>query len=287
MKIKTIFTFVLCVSLAMMFLSFESSALKINGFLTENEWKNTQPTVLITDSDAANCGIEKGILSIFCDESTEKIYLGYKVSLTDAVDDKNISYGASFSLDSGNFIKITRNGISSYDSDKYSVEAQITAYSDTVFCVEAVVGVKYGLDSVDTVRVRFIDADGAPSNVYTVEIPTDSAEEAETAQPIISNSASDNEVKTTKIKDTVSATKNPKTTKSKTAVTSDGIYINDAVTTNLDTKLSMQEETTVMTVKQFKMQKGFTYAAVAGLILLSLGICVAVNLARDKEKSKK
>jgi hypothetical protein len=35
------------------------------------------------------------------------------------------------------------------------------------------------------------------------------------------------------------------------------------------------------------MQKGFTYAAVTVLIILALGICVAVNLARDKEKNKK
>lgn len=291
MKFKTIFTFVLCISLLTMFLSFESAALKIDGFLNEKEWKNTQPTVLITDSKAANCEVDKGIVSVFCDESTEKIYLGFKVSLTDTVDDENDSYGVSFSVGSGEFIKVTDNGISSYDKDKFSVEAEITAYSDSAFGVETVIGVKYGLDSVETVRVRFIDADGSPSNVYTVEVPRNIVAESESVQlqqPIHNNRPADNEERTTKS----SATKKPKkskleTTKRKTTALTVENYINSTVATYTDTNPLMQEETTVMTVKQVKMQKGFTYAAVALLLILALGICVAINLARDKEKSEK
>lgn len=278
-----------------MFFTFESAALKIDGFLNENEWKNTQPTVLVTNSDVANCEIDKGIVSIFCDNLTEKIYLGFKVSLTDTVDDENNSYGVSFSVGSDEFVKVTNKGISSYDTDKYSVEAKITAYSDTAFGVEAVIGVKYGLDSVDTVRVRFIDADGSPSNVYSMKILPDSAEKSETVQlqqPVYNNGSTDNEVKTTKYKKAASETKKSKiskseTTKRKTTSSSSEDYVNNVLTTNADANLLAQEETTVMTVKQVKIQKGFTYAAVTVLIILALGICVAVNLARDKEKCKK
>ncbi len=282
-----------------MFLSFESAALKIDGFLNEKEWKNTQPTVLVTDSDAANCEVDKGIVSVFCDESTERIHLGFKVSLTDYFDDKNTYYGVAVSVDSGDFIKITLDGISAYDIDKFSVEAEITAYSDSAFGVEAVIGVKYGLSAIDTVRVRFIDADGSPSNVYTVKVPRDTVAESETVQlqqPIYNNGLADNEInKTTKVKNTASKTSKPKTTKHKTTTTSGKGYDKDDVTTAFavngqgsdQANQLPQEETTVMTVRQVKMQKGFTYAAVAALILLALGICVAVNLARDKEKNKK
>lgn len=43
------------------------------------------------------------------------------------------------------------------------------------------------------------------------------------------------------------------------------------------------EETTILTTRQLKMQKGFSYAAVAALILLALGICVVINLKHDKD----
>ncbi len=269
-------------------LSFESSAIKIDGFLNETEWKNTQPTVLVTDSDEANCAVDKGVVSIFCDDSTEKIHIGFKVSLSDVFDDKNDLYGVAVSVGNGDFIKATKNGISSYDTDKFSVEAKVAAYSDSAFGAEIIIGVKYGVDSVDTVRVRFIDADGLPSTVYTMEIPSDSAEESVTVQPVKDNKPADSDEKTTKL----SATKKPKTTKAKTTkpektASADEAYINDLVTTDADTSPLMQEETTVMTVKQVELQKGFTYAAVASLIILALGICVAVNLARDKENNKK
>ncbi len=294
MKFNIIVAFVLCVNLFMTCLPFEAAAINTDGFLNETEWKNAQPIVLVTKSDAANCDVENGIVYIFCDEPTDRIYIGFKVKLTDYVDESNY-YGASVSVGSVDFIKITQNGISSYDTDKFSVEAKISAYSQTAFSVEAVIGVKYGLSAVDTVKVRFIDAEGVPSNVYTVKLPYNTVTESETAQsqqPITDSGLSDeNFDNTTKVKTTAPKTTKPKTTKRKTSETYDKDNLTKAPTVNKEVSSQAnqlpQEETTVLTVRQVKMQKGFTYAAVTALILLALGICVAVNLAHDKDKKKK
>ena len=47
------------------------------------------------------------------------------------------------------------------------------------------------------------------------------------------------------------------------------------------------EETTVLTVSEVKLYKNINYTVVCVLIVTALGICVAVNLSRDKEMSKK
>ncbi len=289
MKIKIIVAFVLFVNMFMTCLLFEAAAINTDGFLNETEWKNAQPIVLVTKSDAANCDVENGIVYIFCDEPTDRIYIGFKVKLTDYVDESNY-YGVSVSVGSVDFIKITQNGISSYDTDQFSVEAKISAYSQTAFGVEAVIGVKYGLSAVDSVKVRFIDAEGVPSNVYTVKLPYNTVTESETVQsqqPITDSGLSgENFDNTTKVKTT-----KPKTTKRKASETYDKDNHTKAPAVNKEVsgqanQLS-QEETTVLTVRQVKMQKGFTYAAVTALILLALGICVVVNLVHDKDKKKK
>ena len=296
MKIKICLFFVLLFTLLITCLPFNVSAVNTDGILDENEWENIQPTVLVSGADVANCGVKNGIVYIFCDESEDRIYIGFKVKLSQNIKEDS-SYGVAVSADSGGFANITPNGISSYDTDKFSVEAKVCTYSDTAFSAEVALGVKYGLETADSIRVRFIDADGIPSNVYTLKVPYDTSAKSDSFP---TQKAGDGDKGTTgKSHNKVTAAKTtvPKTTKPKssnpkaydefsdTASAVAGSY-GDVQTSDRINSVS-SEETTVLTVKQMKFNKGFTYAAVAALIILALGICVAVNLSRDKENGKK
>jgi len=99
----------------------------------------------------------------------------------------------------------------------------------------------------------------------------------------------------TAAKTTVPKTTKPKSSKPKATKEYDEFnytasaiagFDGDVHTSDLINAVS-HEETTVLTVRQMKFQKEFTYAAVTALIILALGICVAVNLARDKKTDKK
>ncbi len=280
-------------------LPLNASAVNTDGVLDENEWKNIRPTVLVSGTDVANCGVENGIVYIFCDESKDRIYIGFKVKLSQDINEES-SYGIAFSADSDGFVNITPNGISSYDTDKFSVEAKVCAYSDTAFSAEVAVGVKYGLDTADSIRVRFIDADGIPSNVYALKVPFDTSTDSDSfqTQKAADSDKGSSESRTDRItaaKTTVPKTTKPKSSKPKATKEYDEFnytasaiagFDGDVHTSDLINAVS-HEETTVLTVRQMKFQKGFTYAAVTALIILALGICVAVNLARDKKTDNK
>ncbi len=312
MKFRGIIILILVLSLLVTCLSFEVSALKIDGALNDKEWKTAEKVEIISSSDTPNCGIEYGMVYIFCNESESRIYLGFKAKLSDEIDENSL-YGAAVSADSGDFIYVTADGISDYNTGKYGVEGEVCSYADSVFSVEIALGIKYGLSTVDTLRIRFVDVTGSPSNVYTVSIPHGDLSHSEPSTlPINNNSggADGTTERTTKVKTTKPKTTKPKTTKVKTTkakttkVKTTKAKTTKAKTTKTDSTLNSKytiaaeqtavattadpygEETTVLTVREVKLQKGFTYASVCVLILLALGICLAVNYARDKEKSK-
>lgn len=273
--------------------SFDSFAVEIDGALLETEWKSADETVLVSSADNANCDINYGIVYIFCDKSASRVYLGFKAKLTEKIDE-NSAFGAAFSADSGEFVYVTTEGVSDYNTDKYEVEAETCCYSDSVYSVEVALGIKYGMSTVDTLRVRFVDSSGNPSNIYTVNVlDVNSSDENNITKPAYNSSdtAGDSVEKTTKVRTTKPKKSKPKTTGPKKTQTdivptqaADTANINGAINTTAN---PYNEETTVLTVSKVKLYKNINYTLVCVLIVTALGICVAVNLSRDKEMSKK
>ena len=217
MKISRIIAVAFAFILLAVSLSFNAFALNIDGALLEAEWKSADETVLVSSTDNANCDISYGIVYVFCDESASRIYIGFKAKLTEKIDE-NSAFGAAFSADSDEFIYVTTKGVSGYDTDKYDVEAEACSYSDSVYSVEVALGIKYGMSSVDSLRVRFVDASGSPSNIYTVNIPdVNLLDDNNVTKPVYNNSdiADAPAEKTTKVRTTKPKTTKPKTTKPK------------------------------------------------------------------------
>ena len=293
MKISRIIAVAFAFILLAVSLSFNAFALNVDGALLEAEWKSADETVLVSSTDNANCDISYGIVYVFCDESASRIYIGFKAKLTEKIDE-NSAFGAAFSADSDEFIYVTTKGVSGYDTDKYDVEAEACSYSDSVYSAEVALGIKYGMSSVDSLRVRFVDASGSPSNIYTVNIPdANLLDDNNVTKPVYNNSdiADAPAEKTTKVRTTKPKTTKHKPTKPKKTQT-DITRTQAADTGNIQgaikpTANPYNEETTVLTVSEVKLYKNINYTVVCVLIVTALGICVAVNLSRDKEMSKK
>ena len=288
MKFRRIVSVALILILFVVCFSFESFAVKIDGSFLDKEWKSAAQTVLVSTSDTANCDISYGMIYVYCDESASRIYIGFKAKATAKIDE-NSRFGAGFTADSGEFIYVTTDGVSAYNTDKYDVEAVAYAYSDSVYCVEVALGIKYGMSTVSSLRVRFVDPSGSPSNIYTVSVPDAGGSDSGSVTSPVNNNSGGSDVKaerTTKVKTTKAKTTKAKTTKSDKAESDVQLNNADSATVAQTTFDPYGEETTVITVREFKLQKGFTYAAVCALILLALGICLVINYSRDKEKSE-
>ncbi len=305
--------------------------------MSENDWRNIEPEVIVTLSGESNCDVYFATVSVLAEESSNRLLFGFKVKVPGFVED-SANYGVAVRINNDEFVYITPDTVSEYNSDKYYFEGVVCATSQTDFTAEIAAGIKYGLFTVDNIEVRVFDSDGEPSNVYTLNVgeiitqaetaiqttQLDAAEQIVPAQnpttqkqttakktttKKVTTTKKPTTQKTTTTKKTTAAeeeqdlqptTKKTKTTKYKTVRTTQ-ITTTDYITydstgiveTNQTTsfpywyettrRIPEGEETTVLTVNQLKIQKGFSYAAVAALILLALGICVVINLKHDKD----
>lgn len=316
---------------------FTSSSIDFDGIMSETDWRNIEPEVIVSLSGESNCDAYFATVCVLTEESSNRLIFGFKVKVPGFAED-SANYGVAVSINNDEFVYITPDTVSEYDYDKYHFEGVVNATSQTDFTAEIAVGVKYGLFTVDNIEVRVMDSDGEPSNVYTLnvgEIITQPqtvvqepqfeavevivpAESPTTQKQTTTKKTTTTKATTTKkpttqkattTKKTMAAdeeldlqptTKKQKDTTNKSTIKTEDTTSNyiveesvDIVETNQTTsfpywyettrRISDSEETTVLTVNQLKLQKGLSYAAVAALILLALGICVVINLKHDKE----
>ena len=314
MTFKKIFTFFLGVWLILLFI-FSVNAVDIDGVMDEVVWKKAYKTTLFTSSDIANCNVKSAVLTITEEPKTNRLIFGFKVKLTDSIDG-SLNYGAAVSLNSSDFITVQPDFISDYDTDLFGVEYGIEATGDDSFCAEIAVGLKYGLNTAENIKVRIIDANGSPSTVFNVNYSIISysvqSEASNTEKSTIcteNNNVSDvsenkseivTEINTKRTKTTVSkksATKAAKTTKSKTikkvneenrTVIKSTSEINQ-ITLSADSNIShtSKEATTTLNMKQVNFYRNTYKVLVIVIILLALCVCVAVNVIRERKKNKK
>ena len=290
---------------------FTVSAIKIDGFLDDKEWKLVDRNVLFSSSDVSNGNVRFGVMYVIVDEENDKLTLGFKATLTESIS-PGADYGAGVSFDGGKFIYVRLSGVSEYDTSKYGVDGSVGSTHDMSFSAEVVVSLKYGLDSADTIAVRFVDGNSVPTKVYSfaldefVQQPT--GETLVTTAPVVvtENTESATTSKTTKTKTTKPKTTKQKTTKQKSTKpkTTRKQTTEQNYTHSPETEIAEEiflvtdessvvpysdnaEETTVLTLRSLNIQRGFSYAAVALLILLAFAICVMINLKHDKKNSGK
>lgn len=333
LKIKFLSCFLTVAILSVFCFGFTASSIDLDGILSETDWRDAEPEVIVSLSGESNCDAYFATVSLLTEESSNRLFFGFKVKVPE-ISEGSVNYGVAVRINSDEFVTITPDTVSQYDNDKYSFEGVVLATSQTDFTAEVAVGVKYGLFTVQNIEVRVIDSDGEPSNVYALNVDKIVSEpettttyvfeqivvpDDTTAKKTATTKQTTAKITTTKITTTKKTTTKKETTKKTTAAVEE-VYdfnpieqttkkpnkitriqgevhtfdertdvIESAQTTSfpywLETTRQIPEgvETTVLTVSQLKMQKGFSYAAVAALILLALGICVVINLKRDKE----
>lgn len=254
--------------------------------MSEDVWRDLQPIVFVSSAGKSGCDAKFAAVSIYTDESSGRIMFGFKADFVSFVEDST-DYGVAVRVNSDDFINVTAGGISYFNQDKYSVEGAAYNHTSTGITAEVALGIKYGLSTVESIDVRVIDSQGVPSNVYAIKLENVFGEAERLTSRINSGETYSQSKKNTTQKTTKKSTKPEKTTfqlvENVPAVT----YTTEPYTDWWEAKPEIPEgaETTVLTMDQYKMHKGFSYAAVAGLILLALGICVVINLKNDK-KSK-
>ncbi len=280
LKIKLTAFLLLAIVLFSLCFAFSASAIKIDGIMNDSSWIDSDSVVFVSSADNPNCDVEFASVSVLTDKKSNQILLGFRVELSNAVENSS-DYGVAVSINSDEFVYIIPSGVSAYDIDKYSADGSVSLVNEKYFVAEVAIGMKYGLSSVKSIDVRAVDSHGMPSNVYQLDVDSVLAD----LNDVTEYDKNDDPDTTKKRKSTTKKTSDKnKSTTNKTDMSETADMQNDPYAEWFESKHNTpyDEETTVLTMKQIKLQRGFSYAAVAALILLALGICVAVNVKHDK-----
>lgn len=284
LKLRAVFSSLIAL-ITVVLLSFNVFAIKIDGVTDEREWKSAEPNVLISSSDISNGNIRFGVVHIIRDEANDKLIFGFKATLSEPLQ-QGSDYGVGVSFNSDEFIYVRSSGISDYDTSEYGVDGAVASTHEMSFSAEVVVSLKYGLDSVNKLDLRFIDGNSVPTKVYGFPlervISTTESTTLTHTQPVDRTEKPTHPKTTKRVKRTVYSYEEVTETVSRQPLNTTEYEQNTTVHSE-----RYAEETTVMTLRSLKIQRGFSYAAIAALIILALAICVVVNLKNDKEKSGK
>ncbi len=275
-----------CVLAASAFI-FYANALKIDGVLDESNWKTAEKYSLVTSQAAANCQVKLGIVSVFEERDLNRINFGFKVKLSENIDESSL-YGVAISINSSNFIYITADSVSSYNTDLFGVEYAFDVTGEDSFNVEVALGMKYGIDSFDDISIRFVDASGAPSTVFDLDYSVASSavgEETATIPTHVNNIESKETTnrieKTTKQKTTKIKSTKPKSTKLK----SDKTDYTSTASTAWYQNTTDENATTQLNMKQMKFYDNTFKTLVVIILLLMLGVCISVNVLRQNKRN--
>ena len=156
------------------------AGVEIDGRTNERAWVDAPGTVLVSSGDISNCAVEYAAVTTITDYDNSIVYFSFR-AIVDGSIDSTTPHGVSLSINNGEPVRITRDGVSEYDTQLYSFTAALCEYNKTDFCVEAAVGIKQGIDTVYSIRVQFIDGNGDYSNAYSISLPEPPTEETTTA----------------------------------------------------------------------------------------------------------
>lgn len=211
-----------------MFFQFSLNALSINidGYHDGVEWDGATVTPLF--SGESNSKVNFGLVKTMINANESAVYLCF-MFIDSELEQDNSNIGVSVTVeDSASFEVTAADSPCHSDDSEFSFDGAISIDDNNGATSEIRVGFKHGLPDKISSKVRFIDSDGALSNVYSFTIINDYY--SETTELIISESVEATEepdeeatqaIKTTKIKTTKIKTTKKKTTTEKEERTTD------------------------------------------------------------------
>ncbi len=155
--------------LIMLFL-FVSSAFSahIDGFDTGAEWDGAT-TYKLVDGES-NCGVNFGAVKVKFDFENSAVFLCF-MFIDPSLEQDNSLAGISLEIEDSSPFEITLSSSpSSYDIQKYSFDGALSVDENNGATCEIRIGIKSGLPKTLDGRVRFIDAEGEPSNYYNFSL---------------------------------------------------------------------------------------------------------------------
>ncbi len=196
-------------------ISVKSAFVEIDGYVNERAWHSAQTQILVSGSGISNCDVDFATVQVLLDEDNHLVYLGLKARLSTAVPDLEAKgYGVRISINGGEFVEFTSLSSDDYDLDSYNYTVGFSSSDGARYNAEILLGVKYGLEALESIEVRFIDGFGVPSNVYEVALPELLSEQTTSADLLNTTSLTSKPQNTT---DSISTTR--KTTTSKVSTT--------------------------------------------------------------------
>lgn len=152
-------------ALAMLFVfASEAVSMKIDGIDNGVDWDGA--TVYNLLSGSSNCGVTQGFVKVKFDNKNSAVYLCF-MFIDPAMKKDNLNAGISVQIEGSTpFVLTMSNSPSDYDIDSYSCNGAMTINEHNGATCEMRIGFKSGVPQRVSGSVRFIDAQGVPSNYY-------------------------------------------------------------------------------------------------------------------------
>ncbi|HBL41720.1 MAG TPA: hypothetical protein DDY98_09345 [Ruminococcaceae bacterium] len=251
---------------------FSARAIEIDGLLKEKMWTEQQPFTRLKNGDEPNCSVDYAQVYVCFDEKNYITYIGCRFvhQAHSELTEETLS-GFAVRVEDTDFLVALSPNVEEINGDAYRIQVGAHALSDTSTTAEALIGQKYGFGNPLHVQLRFYDADGIPSNVYTLEIPspiaaTNPVGEEPLGMIIATQASTTKAVKTTKPttsrtkkatdpttqKTTVEKTTKEKTTKEKTTKEKTTKVKKTKAAKTTKAKTTKEKTTKAKTTKQYK-----------------------------------
>lgn len=259
-----------------------AKSVEIDGYATESPWQDLEPQVLVSGEGKSNCEVTFALVTCFVDELSNSIYLAVKACTSGTQLTPQTSHGVMVNVDNSGFVEITHAKITEYDNFNFAFEGAVSEYNPNDFCAEIRVGIKYGLEKLNSIELRILDGNGVSSNVYQVDLSLLHAEETTTA-PIglqeETTAKSATEKYTTGISETdeVTGTKYNYTTPDRSKRTTERTTEKEKTTREKTTRF-------VTAAKTKEPKKTATQAAPVQIVTVYITEQTVTNLASENEK---
>ena len=234
----------------------EAVSMKIDGIDNGVDWDGATVYDLIGGS--SNCGVTQGFVKVKFDNKNSAVYLCF-MFIDPALKKDNLNAGISVQIEGSTpFVLTMSNSPSDYDIDSYSCSGAMTINEHNGATCEMRIGFKSGVPQRISGSVRFIDAEGAPSNYYPFTLINE--EYSEPTNLIISPTADNKDpaYNPNLMTERSTKAKSEKTTKQKTTrATTTKFYIQTSppVTYTGKTKAQTTKRTTTKTESQSTAEK--------------------------------
>ncbi len=239
----------------------EAVSMEIDGIDNGVDWDSA--TVYNLISGSSNCGVTQGFVKVKFDNKNSAVYLCF-MFIDPALEKDNLNAGISVQIEgSAPFVLTMSNSPSDFDIDSYSCSGAMTINEHNGATCEMRIGFKSGVPQKVSGSVRFIDAQGAPSNYYSFTLVNE--EYSEPTNLIISPTADNKDpaYNPNLLTERSTTEKSEKTTKQKTTkATTTEFYIQTSppVIYTGKTKAQTTKRTTTKTEPQSTAKKAGTTA---------------------------